>query len=139
VLVIVRMVPRERLVAMLDEAAAQGLFVLLEAFDAADLAIARELAVERAGRDEQVLMGLNCRDLESLQDRLFAPRGTARGVARRLAGSRRKRRDDCGRGDSSGGSRLSARAGRHEPACKAANPPRPCATLLEAGRAGIAP
>jgi indole-3-glycerol phosphate synthase len=67
VLLIVRMVPRERLVAMLDEAAAQGLFVLLEAFDAEDLAIARDLAGERMGRDEQVLMGLNCRDLESLQ------------------------------------------------------------------------
>ena len=67
VLLIVRMVPRERLVAMLDCAAEQGLFVLLEAFDAADLKIANELALERAGRDEQVLMGLNCRDLETLQ------------------------------------------------------------------------
>jgi indole-3-glycerol phosphate synthase len=67
VLLIVRMVERERLVAMLDEAAAQGLFVLLEAFDAEDLRVASELARERAGRDEQVLMGLNCRDLETLQ------------------------------------------------------------------------
>lgn len=67
VLLIVRMVERERLVAMLDEAAAQGLFVLLEAFDAEDLRIAGELARERAGRSEQVLMGLNCRDLETLE------------------------------------------------------------------------
>jgi indole-3-glycerol phosphate synthase len=67
VLLIVRMVERERLVAMLDEAAAQGLFVLLEAFDAEDLRIAGELARERAGRGEQVLMGLNCRDLETLE------------------------------------------------------------------------
>ena len=52
---------------MLDEAAAQGLFVLLEAFDADDLAIAADLAAERRGRDEQVLMGLNCRDLQTLQ------------------------------------------------------------------------
>jgi indole-3-glycerol phosphate synthase len=66
VLLIVRMVERERLVAMLDEAAAQGLFVLLEAFDADDLRIATELARERRGREEQVLMGLNCRDLETL-------------------------------------------------------------------------
>jgi indole-3-glycerol phosphate synthase len=66
VLLIVRMVPRDTLVAMLDEAAAQGLFVLLEAFDAQDLAVASEIAQERAGRDEQVLMGLNCRDLQSL-------------------------------------------------------------------------
>ena len=67
VLLIVRMVERARLVAMLDEAAAQGLFVLLEAFDADDLRVAGELACERAGRDEQVLMGLNCRDLETLE------------------------------------------------------------------------
>ena len=67
VLLIVRMVERARLVEMLDEAAAQGLFVLLEAFDAGDLRLAGELASERAGRDEQVLMGLNCRDLETLQ------------------------------------------------------------------------
>ena len=67
VLLIVRMVDRARLVAMLDEAATQGLFVLLEAFDADDLRVAGELARERAGRDEQVLMGLNCRDLETLE------------------------------------------------------------------------
>lgn len=67
VLLIVRMVPRETLVAMLDCAAELGLFVLLEAFDADDLLIARELARERRGRDEIILMGLNCRDLETLQ------------------------------------------------------------------------
>jgi indole-3-glycerol phosphate synthase len=66
VLLIVRMVPRERLVALLDCAAEQGLFVLLEAFDAGDLEIAADLARERRDRDEQVLMGLNCRDLETL-------------------------------------------------------------------------
>ena len=67
VLLIVRMVERPRLVAMLDEAAAQGLFVLLEAFDADDLRVASELARERRDRDEQVLIGLNCRDLETLE------------------------------------------------------------------------
>ncbi|MGI9246005.1 MAG: indole-3-glycerol phosphate synthase TrpC [Steroidobacteraceae bacterium] len=67
VLLIVRMVPREALVAMLDEAAALGLFVLLEAFDADDLHVAASLAQARRGRDEQVLMGLNCRDLQTLQ------------------------------------------------------------------------
>ena len=66
VLLIVRMLPRPRLTAMLDCAAEQGLFVLLEAFDAADLAVAQAVAAERAGRDEQVLIGLNCRDLETL-------------------------------------------------------------------------
>jgi indole-3-glycerol phosphate synthase len=66
VLLIVRMLPRARLTAMLDCAADIGLFVLLEAFDAADLAVAQAVARERAGRDEQVLIGLNCRDLETL-------------------------------------------------------------------------
>jgi indole-3-glycerol phosphate synthase len=66
VLLIVRMVPRERLVEMLDCAAQHGLFVLLEAFDADDLQVGESLAREREGRDEQVLMGLNCRDLETL-------------------------------------------------------------------------
>jgi len=59
-------VPRERLVEMLDCAEGLGLFVLLEAFDGADLEIAADLARERAGRPGQVLMGLNCRDLETL-------------------------------------------------------------------------
>jgi indole-3-glycerol phosphate synthase len=67
VLLIVRMVPRERLVAMMDCAAELGLFVLLEAFSAGDLQAATEVAREREGREEQVLMGLNCRDLETLQ------------------------------------------------------------------------
>ena len=66
VLLIVRMLSRPRLTEMLDCAAELGLFVLLEAFDAADLAVAQAVAAERAGRDEQVLIGLNCRDLETL-------------------------------------------------------------------------
>ena len=41
--------------------------MLLEAFSAADLQVAEKIARERAGRDEQVLMGLNCRDLDTLE------------------------------------------------------------------------
>ena len=67
VLLIVRMVPHDRLVAMMDCAAEQGLFVLLEAFSAADLELADRIAREREGRVEQVLMGLNCRDLDTLE------------------------------------------------------------------------
>jgi indole-3-glycerol phosphate synthase len=66
VLLIVRMVSHERLVAMMDCAAELGLFVLLEAFSASDLKVAADVAREREGREEQVLMGLNCRDLETL-------------------------------------------------------------------------
>jgi indole-3-glycerol phosphate synthase len=61
------MVPRERLVAMMDCAAQLGLFVLLEAFSAGDLKMAEEIAREREGLEEQVLMGLNCRDLDTLE------------------------------------------------------------------------
>jgi indole-3-glycerol phosphate synthase len=67
VLLILRLVERERLVAMLDCAAEHGMFVLLEAFDEEDLELARELAAERLGRNEQVLMGLNCRNLATLE------------------------------------------------------------------------
>jgi indole-3-glycerol phosphate synthase len=67
VLLIVRMTSPGDLVALLDTAAEQGLFVLLEAFDADDVAVAAALARDRRGRDEQVLMGVNCRDLQSLQ------------------------------------------------------------------------
>lgn len=66
VLLIVRMSSREQLVAMLDTAAELGLFVLLEAFDAADVQVAADLARGRRGRDEQVLMGINSRDLQTL-------------------------------------------------------------------------
>ena len=66
VLLIVRLVERTRLVEMLDCAAEHGLFVLLEAFDDHELAVAREIGEGRHGSNEQVLMGLNCRDLETL-------------------------------------------------------------------------
>ena len=66
-LLIVRMLSPALLDRMLDLAAELGLFVLLEAFDADDLVLAAKLAGTRADRRGQVLMGLNCRDLQSLQ------------------------------------------------------------------------
>jgi indole-3-glycerol phosphate synthase len=67
VLVIVRMLSREGAQALLDAAAELDLFVLLEAFDAADLDVARML-IQRAGRRRgEVLVGINCRDLASLR------------------------------------------------------------------------
>ena len=65
-LLILQMVEQARLIEMLDCAAELHLFVLLEAFDAGDLEMAAEIAAERRGRVEQVLMGLNCRNLETL-------------------------------------------------------------------------
>jgi indole-3-glycerol phosphate synthase len=71
VLVIVRMLSRAQMLQLLDAAAQLGLFVLLEAFDAADLAEARELLAARAGRrsggKDEILIGINSRDLQSLR------------------------------------------------------------------------
>jgi indole-3-glycerol phosphate synthase len=66
VLVIVRMLDKSRITALLDCAAMLKMFVLLEAFDATDLNIAREVLALRRGHDEQILVGLNCRDLDKL-------------------------------------------------------------------------
>jgi len=61
-LLIARMLPGGLLGEMLDAASEAGLWVLLEAFDAADL---RRIAA--LPRRADVLAGLNCRDLQTLQ------------------------------------------------------------------------
>jgi indole-3-glycerol phosphate synthase len=81
VLVILRMLTRPRIEELLDVAAEHGMFVLLEAFDAADLAMAHDLKTARAARSashpagghdpdggakEPILIGVNCRDLQTL-------------------------------------------------------------------------
>ena len=65
VLLILRMLPRERLAEMLETASEHGLFVLLEAFDERDLDAALGL-LAGAPRREGVMIGVNCRDLTSL-------------------------------------------------------------------------
>jgi indole-3-glycerol phosphate synthase len=67
VLVILRMLPRARIAELLEVAARHGLFVLLEAFDAADLDLAGELLDARRSPGEILLIGVNCRDLQTLQ------------------------------------------------------------------------
>jgi indole-3-glycerol phosphate synthase len=73
VLVIVRMLSRSQMSQLLDAAAEQGMFVLLEAFDADDLATVEELMTPRravrAGEAaaDHVLVGINCRDLKTLE------------------------------------------------------------------------
>jgi indole-3-glycerol phosphate synthase len=71
ILVIVRMLPRAQLLELLDAASKWQLFVLLEAFDAADLAQARELLAGRQAASsegaEPILVGINSRDLQSLE------------------------------------------------------------------------
>ncbi len=73
VLVILRMLSEPQAEALLDCAQHMGLFVLLEAFDQADLARAHGIVERRAGRaspadaQARLLVGLNCRDLDTLQ------------------------------------------------------------------------
>jgi indole-3-glycerol phosphate synthase len=67
VLLIVRMLSPPRLAELLDAAAEHGLFVLLEAFDGGDLATATALLPGRSQRDPPVLIGINSRDLQTLQ------------------------------------------------------------------------
>jgi indole-3-glycerol phosphate synthase len=67
VLVILRMLPRARIAELLEVAARHGLFVLLEAFDAVDLDLAGELLDARRSPGEILLIGVNCRDLQTLQ------------------------------------------------------------------------
>ena len=66
VLVILRMLTAERIAELLDVAAEHHLFVLLEAFDGADLELARQLLPSRAA-GETVLVGINSRDLQTLE------------------------------------------------------------------------
>jgi len=65
VLLIIRMLTRERLAELLETAAGHGLFVLLEAFDAQDLQWAADLLA--SARHARVLVGINCRDLKTLE------------------------------------------------------------------------
>ena len=73
VLLIVRMLSYDELEALLDTALAQGLFVLLEAFDEQDIDVAVRLLEPRRARArtstgaERLLLGVNCRDLVTLK------------------------------------------------------------------------
>jgi len=66
VLVILRMLDRSALEALLAAAAKLSLFVLLEAFDEADIAQGREL-IAAAPAGSQLLLGINSRDLVTLK------------------------------------------------------------------------
>ena len=67
VLVILRMLPRADLEALLDAALEQRMFVLLEAFDETDSELAHRLVAVRVQHAELLLVGVNCRDLVTLQ------------------------------------------------------------------------
>jgi indole-3-glycerol phosphate synthase len=61
------MLRREDIAALLALAIDHGLFVLLEAFDAADLALCGELVSGQLRTGGSVLIGVNCRDLDTLK------------------------------------------------------------------------
>lgn len=67
VLVILRMLPREGLDALIEQAGRLSLFVLLEAFDAADIELMHDIVERHAGQGVELLAGVNCRDLTTLQ------------------------------------------------------------------------
>jgi indole-3-glycerol phosphate synthase len=67
VLAILRMLPRGDLERLVDTALALGMFVLLEAFDAADLELAHALVEARRAQRELLLVGVNSRDLVTLK------------------------------------------------------------------------
>jgi indole-3-glycerol phosphate synthase len=66
VLIILRMLEPAQIASLLDAVAELHLFALLEAFDEPDLELSAQLVREHAGR-VQLLVGVNCRDLSSLQ------------------------------------------------------------------------
>jgi indole-3-glycerol phosphate synthase len=68
VLIIIRMLSREELQALMAAAELLGLFVLLEAFDEADIKVMHELVgAYQPSPNPAVLVGVNCRDLATLQ------------------------------------------------------------------------
>jgi len=67
VLAILRMLPRAALESLVDTALGLGMFVLLEAFDAADLELAQALVDSRAANRDLLLVGVNSRDLVTLK------------------------------------------------------------------------
>jgi indole-3-glycerol phosphate synthase len=69
VLVIARMLRQAQICELLDVAAEHGMFVLLEAFDAADLKTARDILATRHGHGgrDNILVGINSRDLQTLK------------------------------------------------------------------------
>jgi indole-3-glycerol phosphate synthase len=67
VLAILRMTPRADLERLVDTALELGMFVLLETFDAADIELAHALVDARRAHRALLLVGVNSRDLVTLE------------------------------------------------------------------------
>lgn len=90
VLAILRMLPRADLEELIDTALGLDMFVLLEAFDEADIELAHALVDARRAHRDLLLVGVNSRDLATLQvvpGRLDALGASLPGNVRRVAES----------------------------------------------------
>ena len=67
VLAILRMLPRADLEKLIDTALGLGMFVLLETFDQPDIELAHALVDARRAHRDLLLVGVNSRDLATLQ------------------------------------------------------------------------
>jgi len=67
VLAILRMLPRTDLERLIDTALELNMFVLLETFDEPDIEVAQSLVAARRAHQELLLVGVNSRDLVTLQ------------------------------------------------------------------------
>jgi indole-3-glycerol phosphate synthase len=67
VLAILRMLPRAELEILIDTALEHSMFVLLEAFDPADIELAHALIDARRAHRDLLLVGVNSRDLVTLK------------------------------------------------------------------------
>jgi indole-3-glycerol phosphate synthase len=61
------MIPADDVRRLIDSALELGLFVLVEAFDVADIELGTALIDRYPAQRESLLLGVNCRDLASLQ------------------------------------------------------------------------
>lgn len=90
VLAILRMIPRAALEELIDTALGLDMFVLLEAFDAPDIELAHALVDARRAHRERLLVGINSRDLVTLEvvpGRLDALASSLPAAVRRVAES----------------------------------------------------
>jgi indole-3-glycerol phosphate synthase len=67
ILIIVRMLQRRELDALIVAAQRLDLFVLIEAFDAVDIEVAKDLLAQHGGGRSKLLLGINSRDLVTLK------------------------------------------------------------------------
>ena len=105
VLAILRMLPRAELEQLIDAALALDMFVLLEAFDTPDVELAHALVDARRKHAGLLLVGVNSRDLTTLEvvpGRLDALAASLPTAVRRVAESGVATPADAGRAAASG-------------------------------------